>query len=135
VSENVELPLTYRGMSAAERTRRVRDALERVGMGHRARHYPQQLSGGQQQRVAVARAVAGDPAILLADEPTGNLDSANADEVLTLLERVNARGATIVMVTHSSRVAERASRILRIEDGLMVADEQTARPSMLEVAQ
>jgi putative ABC transport system ATP-binding protein len=123
-----------RSASSSRRTRAL-EALAEVGLADRAGHLPSQLSGGEQQRVAIARALVVHPSVVLADEPTGNLDSANADEVLTLLERVNARGATIVMVTHSSRVAERASRILRIEDGLMVADEQTARPSMLEVAQ
>ncbi|HET6578641.1 MAG TPA: ABC transporter ATP-binding protein [Gemmatimonadales bacterium] len=120
VSENVELPLTYRGMSAAERGRRVRDALDRVGMGHRARHYPHQLSGGQQQRVAVARAVAGDPAILLADEPTGNLDSANGAAVMELLRELHTGGATICMVTHDPRYASCAERIVRLLDGRIV---------------
>ncbi|MGH9521488.1 MAG: ABC transporter ATP-binding protein, partial [Terriglobales bacterium] len=99
VYENVELPLTYRGMSGAERKQRVQNALERVGMGHRVRHYPSQLSGGQQQRVAVARALAGSPAILLADEPTGNLDSRNAEAVMDLLRDLHREGATICMVT------------------------------------
>jgi putative ABC transport system ATP-binding protein len=122
VSENVELPLTYRGMSAAERARRVRDALERVSMGHRARHYPQQLSGGQQQRVAVARAVAGDPAILLADEPTGNLDSANGAAVMELLGELHQGGATICMVTHDPRYASFAERTVRLLDGRIVEE-------------
>jgi putative ABC transport system ATP-binding protein len=128
VSENVELPLTYRGMSAAERSRRVRDALERVGMGHRARHYPQQLSGGQQQRVAVARAVAGDPAILLADEPTGNLDSANGAAVMELLGELHQGGATICMVTHDPRYASFAERTVRLLDGRIV-EERVAVPT------
>jgi putative ABC transport system ATP-binding protein len=128
VSENVELPLTYRGMSAAERTRRVRDALERVGMGRRARHYPQQLSGGQQQRVAVARAVAGDPAILLADEPTGNLDSANGAAVMELLDELHQGGATICMVTHDPRYASFAERTVRLLDGRIV-EERVAVPA------
>jgi putative ABC transport system ATP-binding protein len=128
VSENVELPLTYRGMSAAERTRRVRDALDRVGMGHRARHYPQQLSGGQQQRVAVARAVAGDPAILLADEPTGNLDSANGAAVMELLDELHQGGATICMVTHDPRYASFAERTVRLLDGRIV-EERVAVPN------
>jgi putative ABC transport system ATP-binding protein len=128
VSENVELPLTYRGMSAAERTRRVQDALDRVGMGHRARHYPQQLSGGQQQRVAVARAVAGDPAILLADEPTGNLDSANGAAVMELLGELHQGGATICMVTHDPRYASFAERTVRLLDGRIV-EERVAVPT------
>ena len=128
VSENVELPLTYRGMSAAERTRRVRDALERVGIAHRAKHYPQQLSGGQQQRVAVARAVAGDPAILLADEPTGNLDTANGAAVMQLLGELHQGGATICMVTHDPRYASFAERTVRLLDGRIV-EEQVAVPT------
>lgn len=121
VAENVELPLTYRGdMSAAERKERVQRALERVGMTHRARHYPPQLSGGQQQRVAVARAVAGDPKILLADEPTGNLDSAMARSVMELLEELHRDGATIVMVTHDPQLAARAQRNVHVIDGQVV---------------
>jgi putative ABC transport system ATP-binding protein len=122
VSENVELPLTYRGMSGAERGRRVREALDRVGMAHRARHYPQQLSGGQQQRVAVARAVAGDPAILLADEPTGNLDSASGAAVMELLGELHRGGATICMVTHDPRYANLAERTVRLLDGRIVEE-------------
>ena len=121
VFENVELPLTYREMSAAERRDRVNKALERVGMTHRARHYPTQLSGGQQQRVAVARAVAGDPAILLADEPTGNLDSKNGEAVMELLRELNRNGSTICMVTHDSRYAQHADREVHLFDG-RVAD-------------
>src|ERR1039458_9222574 len=117
VYENVELPLTYRGMSAAERKERVLAALERVGMSHRAKHYPAQLSGGQQQRVAVARAVAGDPAILLADEPTGNLDSVNGEAVMELLRELNRNGATICMVTHDPRYAKHADREIFLFDG------------------
>jgi len=117
VSENVELPLTYRGMPAAERTQRVRDALERVGMGHRLNHYPAQLSGGQQQRVAVARAIAGSPSLLLADEPTGNLDSANGEQVMDLLKQLHAEGSTICMVTHDPRYAEHAERSIPLFDG------------------
>ena len=120
VFENVELPLTYRDMDAAERKRRVTAALERVGMSHRAKHYPAQLSGGQQQRVAVARAVAGDPAILLADEPTGNLDSANGEAVMELLRELNRNGATICMVTHDHRYAEHADRTVNLFDGRVV---------------
>ena len=125
VYENVELPLTYRGMSAAERKQRVTDALERVGMSHRMKHYPAQLSGGQQQRVAVARAVAGDPAILLADEPTGNLDSTNGEAVMELLRELHRNGATICMVTHDQRYAEHADRTVNLFDGRVV-DETTA---------
>jgi putative ABC transport system ATP-binding protein len=117
VFENVELPLTYRAMSASERTQRVQDALERVGMSHRAKHYPAQLSGGQQQRVAVARAVAGSPAILLADEPTGNLDSTNGEAVMALLQELHANGATICMVTHDARYAQHADREVHLFDG------------------
>jgi putative ABC transport system ATP-binding protein len=133
--KNVELPLVYAGVRTRERRKRALEALGQVGLADRAEHLPSQLSGGEQQRVAIARALVVHPSVVLADEPTGNLDSKNAEDVLTLLERVNAQGATIVMVTHSRRVAERASRILRIEDGLMVADEPIARPSVLEVAQ
>ncbi len=120
VFENVELPLTYRDMDASERRKRVNDALERVSMSHRAKHYPAQLSGGQQQRVAVARAVAGDPAILLADEPTGNLDSTNGEAVMELLRELNRNGATICMVTHDSRYAQHADREVNLFDGRVV---------------
>ena len=123
VYENVELPLTYRKMPSAERKERVHAALERVGMAHRVRHYPAQLSGGQQQRVAVARAVAGDPAILLADEPTGNLDSKNGEAVMGLLKELHAGGATICMVTHDPRYAEHADRSVHLFDGRVVQDE------------
>ncbi|MEA2638952.1 MAG: putative transport system ATP-binding protein [Chloroflexota bacterium] len=125
VAENVELPLTYRGMTADERKSRVHDALERVGMSHRANHFPSQLSGGQQQRVAVARAVAGDPAILLADEPTGNLDSRNSEAVMDLLRELHKGGATICMVTHDARYARHADRLVDLFDGRVV-DEQPA---------
>jgi putative ABC transport system ATP-binding protein len=117
VHENVELPLTYRGMSATERRHRATDALDRVGMSNRAKHYPPQLSGGQQQRVAVARAVAGDPAILLADEPTGNLDSSNGEAVMDLLQQLHQDGATICMVTHDPRYAAHAGRSIELFDG------------------
>jgi putative ABC transport system ATP-binding protein len=120
VFENVELPMTYRDMSAKERTERVNAALERVGMSHRAKHYPMQLSGGQQQRVAVARAVAGDPAILLADEPTGNLDSKNGEAVMGLLQELHKNGATICMVTHDHRYAQHADREVNLFDGKVV---------------
>ncbi len=126
VYENVELPLTYRAMSSAERKQRVTDALERVGMGHRARHLPSQLSGGQQQRVAVARAVAGQPSILLADEPTGNLDSTNGEAVMELLSELHRDGATICMVTHDSRYAHHADRIVHLFDGQIVEEEPGA---------
>jgi putative ABC transport system ATP-binding protein len=122
VFENVELPLTYRGMSATERKERVMRALERVGMGHRTRHYPAQLSGGQQQRVAVARALAGSPAILLADEPTGNLDSRNAEAVMDLLRELHREGATICMVTHDPRFARHADRTVHLFDGRIVEE-------------
>src|SRR5215210_4638254 len=124
VYENVELPLTYRGMGAAERKQRVVDALERVGMAHRAKHLPSQLSGGQQQRVAVARAVAGQPAILLADEPTGNLDSINGEAVMELLRELHEGGATICMVTHDQRYARHADRIIHLFDGRVVEEER-----------
>src|SRR3982751_859663 len=110
VYENVELPLTYRGMPGAERKKRVHESLERVGMSYRVKHYPSQLSGGQQQRVAVARALAGSPSILLADEPTGNLDSKNGEAVMDLLRKLHAEGATICMVTHDARYADFAER-------------------------
>jgi putative ABC transport system ATP-binding protein len=117
VAQNVELPLTYRGMATPERTQRVDAALERVGMSHRARHYPSQLSGGQQQRVAVARAVAGDPSILLADEPTGNLDSRSGEAVMELLDALHKQGTTICMVTHDARYADHAARAVHLFDG------------------
>jgi putative ABC transport system ATP-binding protein len=122
VYENVELPLTYRGMGSAERKKRVQEALERVGMSHRMKHYPSQLSGGQQQRVAVARALGGDPAILLADEPTGNLDSANGEAVMSLLKELHRNGATICMVTHDPRYAQFADRTIRLFDGRIVEE-------------
>ncbi len=122
VYENVELPLTYRNMPTAERKQRVQDALERVGILHRMKHYPSQLSGGQQQRVAVARAIAGRPAILLADEPTGNLDSKNGEAVMQLLKELHDEGATICMVTHDPRYAEHADRTLHLFDGQIVKD-------------
>jgi len=122
VYENVELPLTYRGMPSAERKKRVHEALERVGMSHRVKHYPSQLSGGQQQRVAVARALAGDPSILLADEPTGNLDSANGEAVMDLLRELHRGGATICMVTHDPRYARYADRNIHLFDGRIVEE-------------
>ncbi|MCX6951999.1 MAG: ABC transporter ATP-binding protein [Verrucomicrobia bacterium] len=123
VYENVELPLTYRGMPASERKAAVTAALEKVGMGHRAKHLPSQLSGGQQQRVAVARALAGSPAVLLADEPTGNLDSKNGDSVMALLADLHKGGATIVMVTHDTRFARHAERTIHIFDGRVVQEQ------------
>ncbi len=122
VYENVELPLTYRGMPSSERKQRVQTALERVGMSHRTKHYPSQLSGGQQQRVAVARALAGSPSILLADEPTGNLDSRNAEAVMDLLRDLHQEGATICMVTHDPRFAKHAERQIHLFDGRVVEE-------------
>src|SRR5881398_1589999 len=126
VFENVELPLTYRGMKSAERKERVMAALEKVGMAHRAKHLPSQLSGGQQQRVAVARAVGGKPSILLADEPTGNLDSTNGEAVMELMRELHRGGATICMVTHDPRYAQHADRIVHLFDGLIVEEEAGA---------
>ena len=123
VYENVELPLTYRRTSAGERKKAVQAALERVGMSHRMKHYPAQLSGGQQQRVAVARAIVGKPSIVLADEPTGNLDSRNGEAVMTLMRELNRDGATICMVTHDPRYAKHADRTVHLFDGRVV-DEQ-----------
>src|ERR1700676_4446305 len=125
VYENVELPLTYRSMAAAERKKRVQEVLERVGMAHRMKHYPSQLSGGQQQRVAVARALVGSPAIMLADEPTGNLDSRNGEAVMDLLRELHSGGATICMVTHDERYAHHAARTVHLFDGRIV--EETLR--------
>jgi putative ABC transport system ATP-binding protein len=122
VFENVELPLTYRGMSSGERRQRVQEALEKVGMAHRMKHYPSQLSGGQQQRVAVARALVGNPAILLADEPTGNLDSANGEAVIALLHELHRDGATICMVTHDPRYSRHADRTVHLFDGQVVEE-------------
>jgi putative ABC transport system ATP-binding protein len=122
VFENVELPLTYRDMPASERRDRVASALERVGMSHRAKHFPAQLSGGQQQRVAVARALATDPSLLLADEPTGNLDSAATEDVLALFDELHRAGRTVVLITHEADVADRAARIIRLRDGAVLSD-------------
>lgn len=127
VYENVELPLTYRGTTAHERKKRVQAALERVGMSHRLRHYPSQLSGGQQQRVAVARALVGDPLILMADEPTGNLDSKNGQAVMELLRDLHRNGATICMVTHDQRYANFAERTIHLFDGRIVEETHEAR--------
>ncbi len=122
VQENVELPLTYRGMNSADRKKAVREALERVGMSNRTKHYPSQLSGGQQQRVAVARALAGSPSVLLADEPTGNLDSHHGKQVMDLLSELHKNGATICMVTHDQNYANLADRTVNIFDGKIVSD-------------
>ena len=127
VYENVELPLTYRGMPGAERKQRVQAALERVGMAHRMTHYPNQLSGGQQQRVAVARAIVGKPLILLADEPTGNLDSKNGNAVMDLLRELHGEGATICMVTHDPRYAHVAQRSIHLFDGQVVSEDDVKR--------
>jgi putative ABC transport system ATP-binding protein len=130
VYENVELPLTYRGMGRSERRRRVAESLEKVAMAHRSKHYPSQLSGGQQQRVAVARALVGAPSILLADEPTGNLDSKNGEAVMELLGDLHRSGATICMVTHDPRFARHADRTIHLFDGRIVDEEgHAARPS------
>ena len=123
VFENVELPLTYRGMKSSERKTRVNEALEKVGMAHRAKHLPSQLSGGQQQRVAVARALVGSPLILLADEPTGNLDSKNGEAVMELMANLHKEGATICMVTHDPRYAEHAERTIHLFDGRVVEEQ------------
>jgi putative ABC transport system ATP-binding protein len=129
VYENVELPLTYRSMASPERKKRVQESLEKVGMAHRMRHYPSQLSGGQQQRVAVARALAGTPSILLADEPTGNLDSRNGEAVMDLLQQLHREGATICMVTHDPRFAKHADRTVHLFDGKVVEETQAAQHS------
>lgn len=134
VYENVELPLTYRGMGGSERKERVQAALERVGMAHRMSHYPSQLSGGQQQRVAVARAIVGKPLILLADEPTGNLDSKNGNAVMELMQELHAEGATICMVTHDPRYADVADRSIHLFDGQVVSEDDVRRAQELEEA-
>src|SRR5579862_7257243 len=126
VYENVELPLTYRGMPSADRKKSVMEALDKVGMSHRIKHYPSQLSGGQQQRVAVARALAGSPSVLLADEPTGNLDSVNGEAVMTLLKELHSNGATICMVTHDPRYASFADRTIHMFDGRIVEESAAA---------
>jgi len=130
VEENVELPLTYReDLTKQQRKQRVKDALEKVDMGHRKKHFPSQLSGGQQQRVAVARAIAGSPSIILADEPTGNLDSKNADAVMSLLDKLHAEGATICIVTHDPRSAKRADRNIDILDGMIISEQNISNNS------
>ncbi|MCY4571783.1 MAG: ABC transporter ATP-binding protein [Gemmatimonadetes bacterium] len=130
VYENVELPLTYRGTGAAERKERVQASLERVGLAHRTRHYPNQLSGGQQQRVAVARAIVGKPLILLADEPTGNLDSRNGSAVMGLLKELHDDGATICMVTHDPRYSHMADRTVHLFDGQVVSEDQAQQQAL-----
>ena len=134
VYENVELPLTYRRMPAAERKEKVQQALDRVGMAHRMKHYPSQLSGGQQQRVAVARALAGDPLILLADEPTGNLDSKNGQAVMELLKELHEGGATICMVTHDERYTEEAQRTIELFDGRIIGEDDHQQEAETDVA-
>ncbi|MCB1021406.1 MAG: ABC transporter ATP-binding protein [Bryobacterales bacterium] len=134
VYENVELPLTYRGMGSKERKERVEKALERVSMAHRMKHYPAQLSGGQQQRVAVARALVGDPSILLADEPTGNLDSKNGEAVMDLLRELHRNGATICMVTHDTRYERYADRTIHLFDGQVLSEEEAAARAEAEVS-
>jgi putative ABC transport system ATP-binding protein len=129
VYENVELPLTYRSMLSAERKQRVQRVLDRVGMSHRANHYPSQLSGGQQQRVAVARALVGEPSVLLADEPTGNLDSTNSEAVMDLLRELHGDGATICMVTHDPRYASMTDRTIHLLDGCVVERGSSGPPS------
>src|SRR5437016_7209300 len=131
VYENVELPLTYRGMLSSERKKRVIEALEKVEMAHRMKHYPSQLSGGQQQRVAVARALGGRPSILLADEPTGNLDSANGEAVMDLLRELHREGATICMVTHDPRYSRHADRTVHLFDGKLIGEECAPHASQL----
>jgi len=130
VYENVELPLTYRGTGTAERKQMVEKALQRVGMAHRMRHYPSQLSGGQQQRVAVARALVGEPSILMADEPTGNLDSKNGEAVMELLRDLHRNGATICMVTHDERYASFAERTIHLFDGRIVKESKEAHAAV-----
>lgn len=127
VFENVELPLLYAGVSTRERVKRVNEALERMQIAHRTEHYPQQLSGGQQQRVAIARAIVTNPRIILADEPTGNLDSMNGNEVMSLLKELNRDGATVVMVTHSEENAREAGRIIRMMDGYILTESKNSR--------
>jgi putative ABC transport system ATP-binding protein len=131
VFENVELPLVYSGISSSDRKKKVEEALERMNIGHRRNHFPQQLSGGQQQRVAVARAVVHDPLLILADEPTGNLDSMNGNEVMTLLTALNNAGTTIVMVTHSQHDAEYAHRVIRMLDGSIISEHTNAAKAIL----
>lgn len=132
VAENVDLPLLYQNIAPAERKQRVREVLERVGIAHRADHRPQQLSGGQQQRVAVARAVVTNPKFILADEPTGNLDTKNGEEVLELLSQLNAEGTTIVMVTHDQGHADHASRVVNMLDGCVLSENVVGMQQVVE---
>lgn len=134
VYENIELPLTYRGMSSSERKRRVETAIERVGMSHRAKHFPAQLSGGQQQRVGVARAIVGEPRILLADEPTGNLDSKNGEAVMELLGDLHTTGTTLCIVTHDPRYADHAERTIHLFDGKVVDAADAESPALSATA-
>ncbi len=129
VAENVEVALIYRHVPSHERRKRVEAALDKVGLAHRAKHMPQQLSGGQQQRVAVARALVSDPKIILADEPTGNLDTANGDAVMDMLRRINASGTTLIMVTHSEAYAARSDRVVRMLDGRLLDDASEEVPA------
>ncbi len=131
--DNVDVPLRYRAMSSGERKDRIENALETVGLANRMKHIPSQLSGGQQQRVAIARALAGSPRFLLADEPTGNLDSSMAESVMSLLEDINSQGTTIIMVTHDPKLAKRTPRIISVKDGLVSEVSQTFRKAMPEV--
>jgi len=134
VAENVELPLTYRkDLSKQQRADNVKEALEKVDMAHRAKHFPSQLSGGQQQRVAIARAIAGSPSVILADEPTGNLDSKNAQIVMSILDKLHAKGATICMVTHDPRSAARSQRVIEVFDGKIVSDQFNSDVSAIAV--
>ncbi|MCJ8318809.1 MAG: ABC transporter ATP-binding protein [Colwellia sp.] len=134
VAENVELPLTYRSdLTKQQRAKNVQEALDKVDMGHRAKHFPSQLSGGQQQRVAIARAIAGSPSVILADEPTGNLDSKNAQIVMSILDQLHAEGATICMVTHDPRSAARSQRIIEVFDGKIVSDQFNSEVSAIAV--
>jgi putative ABC transport system ATP-binding protein len=132
--ENVELPLAYAGVPAAERRRRAAAALERVGLGDRLKHSPNQLSGGQQQRVAIARALVGEPRVLLADEPTGNLDSRTGREILAILDELVAQGITVILVTHEAEVAAHAARVVEMSDGRIVADERRTPARALAAA-
>lgn len=124
---NVELPLLYSGVGSSERRRRAAESLEKVGLSHRLRHYPGQLSGGEQQRVAIARALVNNPTIIMADEPTGNLDTVSGEEILSILQRLNAHGITLVMVTHEQEVAQRGDRILRVRDGAVIGEQPVTR--------
>ena len=130
VLENVELPLLYRGLSAHERKERAMAALERVGLADRAKKFPNQLSGGQQQRVSIARALAGDPPVILADEPTGALDSKTGKEVLECLKKLNREGTTIILITHDNGIAEQIPRVVRIHDGKIISDETKAKEEL-----